>query len=103
MFITVDIVREALKEVIDPEIKFSIIDLGLIYGISIENAGKNIRITMTLTSPTCPYGSVLVSQVEQTLKMLPGVTDVEVKLVWQPQWNPKTMASDDVKDKMGIW
>jgi metal-sulfur cluster biosynthetic enzyme len=103
MFITVDIVREALKEVIDPEIKFSIIDLGIVYRISIENAGKKVIVRMTLTSPTCPYGSVLVSQVEQTLKMLPGVTDVEVKLVWQPQWNPKTMASDDVKDKMEIW
>ena len=103
MFITEDIVREALKTVIDPEINFSVIDLGIIYGISIENAGKKIRITMTLTSPTCPYGAILAKQVEQTLKALPGVAEAEVQLVWQPPWEPHTMASDEVKDKMGIW
>lgn len=103
MLITEDIVFGALKPVVDPEIGIGIVDLGLVYGADIEKDGKKVTVRMTLTSPMCPYGAVIISQVDDTLKMLPGVEETDVKVVWEPQWDPRTMASEEVKDKMGIW
>ncbi|MEA3297878.1 MAG: iron-sulfur cluster assembly protein [candidate division Zixibacteria bacterium] len=95
-------IREALNTVKDPEMNLGIVDLGLIYDICIEPEGK-VVIRMTLTSPACPYGPTLLSQVHHVVDALEGVTDVEVKLAWDPVWDPKTMASDPAKDVLGIW
>ena len=103
MLLTEDMVIESLKPVVDPEIGFGIVDLGLVYGADFEKDGKKVVVRMTLTSPMCPYGPMIINQVDDLLKFLPGVEESEVKVVWDPQWDPRTMASDEVKDKLGIW
>ena len=103
MIVTNDIVMEALKEVQDPELRMSIVDMGLIYGADIEDDGKLIKVRMSLTSPACPYGPVLITDVKKAVSALPGVEKSEVHVVWDPPWDPRTMASDEIKDKLGIW
>ncbi|MBD3297251.1 MAG: DUF59 domain-containing protein [candidate division Zixibacteria bacterium] len=103
MIVNNDIVMDALREVQDPELRMSIVDLGLIYGADIEDDGKNIKVRMSLTSPACPYGPMLVTDVKKAVSNLPGVEKAEVHVVWDPPWDPRTMASDEIKDKLGIW
>ena len=98
---SVEEIRDAIKVVEDPEIGISIVELGLIYGI--ENADGDVSVTMTLTSPFCPIGPLLISQIQTVVEELPGIRSCSVELVWSPPWDPKTMASDDAKDMLGIW
>jgi metal-sulfur cluster biosynthetic enzyme len=58
---------------------------------------------MTLTTPGCPYGEMLLTMVHRAVEELDGVTEVEVRLVWDPPWDPKEMCSDGAKDMLGIW
>lgn len=99
--VTEEQVREALKIVDDPEVGISIVDLGLVYGAEIE--GSNVKVIMTLTTPYCPAGPLITSQVESVVSSLPGVENVDVDVTFSPPWDPKTMASDDVKAMLGIW
>ena len=92
---------EKLREVNDPEINLSIVDLGLVYGVEMEEG--TVTVTMTLTSPGCPLGPVIRGEAYAKLKQLPGVKDVDVNIVWSPPWDPRTMASEDVKMSLGIW
>ncbi len=78
-------VVEVLKTVFDPEIPVNVWDLGLIYGIEIEENG-DISITMTLTAPGCPLASSISYAVQDRVKTLKGVGDVKVDLVWDPPW-----------------
>ena len=96
-------VFEALKSVVDPEIGLEIVELGLVYSAEFENDGKKVIVRMTLTSPMCPFGPQIIQQADDAIKALPCVEESEVKVVWEPQWDPRTMASEDVKDKLGIW
>ncbi len=99
---TPEIIRKAVRGVIDPEIGLSIVDLGLIYDIKLlEN--NFAHVTMTLTSPMCPMGPQIMNDVHQTAKSVPGVSDVKVELTFQPPWDPKTMADDEVKMMLGIF
>lgn len=98
---TYETMREKLSEVIDPEIGMSIVDLGLVYDIAFDNG--DIMVTMTLTSPGCPLGPIIRGEAYAKLRELPGVKDVDVQIVWSPPWDPRTMASDDVKMMLGIW
>jgi len=75
----------ALYDVIDPELGISIVDLGLIYDVTVS--GTTARVTMTTTSPVCPLGGFLSKQVEQRLKRLDEVDSVEVTLVTDPPWS----------------
>jgi metal-sulfur cluster biosynthetic enzyme len=95
-----DVVREHLKTVIDPELGVSIIDLGLVYGVEIQEG--DVTVSMTLTSPACPLGAVIQGQVHQALTKLPWVKNPKVQLVWTPRWDPRTMASEDAKMELGI-
>ncbi|MPZ98145.1 MAG: DUF59 domain-containing protein [Dehalococcoidia bacterium] len=94
--------REVLREVEDPELRMSIVDLGLVYGYEVDDQGM-VTVDMTLTSPACPVGPMLQGMIYHKLSQMEGVEDVEVNLVWNPPWNPKEMASDDVKMMLGIW
>jgi len=85
--IDADAVRKALRQVKDPEIGLNIIDLGLVYDVETDDG--NVHIKMTLTSPGCPVGPQIMEEVNQTARMLDGVTDVEVELVWEPFWTPE--------------
>jgi metal-sulfur cluster biosynthetic enzyme len=82
-------VLEALKEVVDPELGLSVVDLGLIYGVKVE--GKKVLVKMTLTSPFCPLAGMIVSNVENAIKEL-GL-EPEIKLVFSPLWSPKRMSA----------
>lgn len=98
---TVEELKEKLREVMDPELDMSIVDLGLVYDVEFEDG--EVLITMTLTSPGCPLGPVIRGEAYAKMKEIPGVKDVDVQIVWSPPWDPRTMASDDIKMALGIW
>nr|WP_269433404.1 iron-sulfur cluster assembly protein [Limnochorda pilosa] len=85
--------REALKVVIDPELGLNVVDLGLIYGVDVNDEGK-VSVRMTLTTPGCPLYATLNEQVEAAVRPLPGVRTVETELVWDPPWNPDMMSEE---------
>ena len=97
-------VREALKQVVDPELFVNIIDLGLVYQVTTtEVADKsNVAIEMTLTSPACPAGPQIIANSKDVLGRLEGVGEVEVKLVMTPPWTPDRM-TEEAKDQLGIF
>ena len=96
-----DDILESLKEVYDPEIGINIVDLGLVYDADISDS-SDVLVTMTLTSLGCPLGPVIMQEVNNALKDLPGIGETDVKLVWTPPWSPENM-SEDAKDELGIW
>lgn len=98
---TVEQIREALTRVQDPELGIDIVALGLIYGIEIVE-GK-AKITMTLTGPGCPVGPLLQAQAHAECLKIPGITGVDINLVWQPAWDPYKMASEDARIHLGIF
>jgi len=97
-----DAVMKALRTVQDPEIQIGIVDLGLIYDVDINDNGET-KIKMTLTTPACPYGDILLTEARKAAETVEGITNVEIILVWDPHWDPKEMCSDMAKDKLGIW
>jgi metal-sulfur cluster biosynthetic enzyme len=102
---TEDGVREALKEVIDPELFVNIVDLGLIYLVTVtdlEEGKSKVGIEMTMTSPACPAGPQLIQNSKDVLGRIEGVTEVEVKLVMTPPWTPDRM-TEDARDQLGIF
>ncbi len=93
-------VIEALREIYDPEIPVNIYDLGLIYGVEVdENADATI--TMTLTTPHCPVAETMPGEVELRVTSVPGIRDAEVVLVWEPAWGPHKM-SDEARLELGM-
>ena len=82
-----DAVRKALRQVKDPEIGLNIVDLGLVYDV--EVAEGEVHVKMTLTSPGCPVGGQIMSEADEVVRMVDGVTGVEVELVWEPFWTPE--------------
>ena len=99
--ITEDQVRETLRSVVDPEIGLDMVSLGLLYGVKVE--GSKIQVTMTLTTPACPVGPMFVNAVHQAVMAIPGVSECDVELTFSPPWDPRTMASDEVKLQMGFY
>ncbi len=91
-----------VQQIQDPELRMSIVDLGLVYHVEIDDEGL-VTIDLTLTSPGCPVGPMIQGQAYHLLTQVEGVEDVEVNLVWDPPWDPKTMASEEVKMMLGIW
>ena len=89
----------ALKEVLDPEIAFNIVDLGLVYGIAVE--GKTVSIKMTMTTPLCPMAPEIIEDVKKKVSALEGVEKVEVEIVWEPPWTPEKM-SEQAKIELGL-
>lgn len=96
-----ELVREKLKDVFDPELRMSITELGLVYDVEIQDG--TVKVIYTLTSPACPLGPVIDGQIQDILTDLPGVKEVVSELTFTPPWDPRTMASDDVKMQLGIW
>ena len=86
-----DNIIKNLHTVYDPEIPVDIYELGLIYDLKINSEGL-VDIIMTLTSPNCPVAEILPKQVEQSVKKTKGVKDVNLKLVFEPPWNPDMMS-----------
>lgn len=105
MAVTEEVVREALKQVIDPELFVNIVDLGLVYVVTIQEheAGQSdVAIEMTMTSPMCPAGPQLVAQSKHAVSQIPGVGAIDVKVVMSPPWTPDYM-TDDARDQLGIF
>jgi len=102
--ITEEQVREALKSIEDPELHLGIVDLGLIYGVDVnpQPEGDDVKLTMTFTSPFCPYGPQLKASVQRTVATLPGVKNAVVNIVFTPPWDPRTMASEECKLTLGL-
>ena len=95
-----DRVVEALKSVYDPEIPVDIYELGLIYDVEISKDGDAV-VTMTLTTPHCPVAESLPNEVELRVLSVPGIRDAEVKLIWDPPWDPSKM-SDEARLELGM-
>lgn len=92
-------ILKTLSEILDPEVGVNIVDLGLIYDITITE--YRIVVTMTMTSPTCPMGEMLMDDIKQTLsKTIPQNMMLDVELVWTPPWSPNMM-SDKAKQSLG--
>ena len=85
-------IRTALTKVIDPEIGFNIVDMGLVYKIDIHE--NSIIVTMTLTTPGCPMHNSITDWAEKEIKNLDPLLDVKINLVWQPPWTPNMMNSN---------
>lgn len=92
---------EALQQVYDPEIPVNIYELGLIYDVDLRDSG-DVYIKMTLTSPACPVAGSLPGDVENRVRSVAGVGEVEVELVWDPAWNPDMM-SEAAKLELGFF
>ena len=89
----------ALREIFDPEIPVNIYDLGLIYGVEIDQG--HAIVTMTLTTPHCPVAESMPGEIEMRVGAVPGVGSAEVNLVWDPPWDPAKM-SDEAKLELGM-
>jgi len=96
---TEETVRAALTTVIDPELGFNLVDLGLIY--SIDMVGRKVTVKMTLTTQGCPMHESLVWGVRRAVLGLDAVGEVDVQLVWDPPWHP-SMMSAEARDRLGV-
>ena len=97
--VTKDEVYEALQGCYDPEIPVNIVDLGLIYDVEINEDKVNVK--MTLTAPGCGMGPMIASDAQSKILQLPGVSEANVDLVWDPPWDPSRI-SEEAKGKLGI-
>ncbi|SMP76867.1 Metal-sulfur cluster biosynthetic enzyme [Neorhodopirellula lusitana] len=106
MALAEDKVREALKEVIDPELYVNIVDLGLVYVVEVgeenEEGKHEVQVEMTMTSPMCPAGPQLVAGTKAAAESLEEVASCNVKVVMEPAWTPERM-TDDARDHLGIF
>jgi metal-sulfur cluster biosynthetic enzyme len=92
-------VTDALRDVIDPELGLDFVELGLIYGVEIEDG--DVHVTFTLTSPGCPIGPQVSEQIEEFVSELDGVEDVQPTMTFSPPWTPDRM-SEDAKFALGF-
>lgn len=96
---TDDAVWDALRTVNDPEVGMNVVDLGLVYGVTVE--GADVRVALTMTSPACPLGDVIVENAAAAIRAVaPGARTVDVALVWDPPWTPDRM-SEAARAKFG--
>ena len=95
-----DQVEEALRTVYDPEIPVNIFDLGLVYQIEVKEEGK-VLVIMTLTAPGCPVAGSIMEEGNQKVSAIPGVTDADVRLTFDPPWT-KDMMSEEAKLELGF-
>jgi len=94
----------AMRQVRDPELMVNVVDLGLVYGIGVDEVeGKSkIRIIMTMTTPACPFGPELVQEVKNVVGDLEGVGGVEVQITLSPPWTPDRM-TEEARDELGLF
>jgi metal-sulfur cluster biosynthetic enzyme len=97
--LTVDDVMDALSNVIDPELGLDFVELGLIYGVEIDDG--NVHVTFTLTTPGCPIGPQVTEQIDEFVGELEGVKTVDCEMVFTPPWSPDKM-SEDAKFALGF-
>jgi metal-sulfur cluster biosynthetic enzyme len=93
-------ILEWLKDVHDPELGVNIVDLGLVYEVRQDT--DSIYVQMTLTTPGCPLHDTIIGSVKWVLEERSGLSDIQVDVVWEPQWKP-SMMSVDAKDLLGYF
>lgn len=85
--------NDALRSVIDPEVGMNIVDLGLVYGVSLSDDGLTLTVDMTMTSPACPMSELIFDEVDAALRpLLPSDAQIDINLVWNPPWGPERMS-----------
>jgi probable FeS assembly SUF system protein SufT len=96
-------VWSVLRTCYDPEIPVNIVDLGLVYDMRVapESGGQRVDVKMTLTAPGCGMGTSIAAEARVKLLALPGVTDADVQIVWDPPWNPQ-MISAEGRERLGM-
>ena len=92
-------VKEALRQVEDPELGMDIVELGLLYDVEVD--GPKVKVIHSLTSMGCPAGPMIQENIDQIARSMPEVEEVEVELTWDPPWSPEKM-SDDAKFILGF-
>lgn len=97
--VTKEEILAALKNVYDPEIPINVVDLGLVYGVQVNEG--NVQVQMTLTAPGCGMGPFIAQQAEFAIADIEGVEDVQVEMVFDPPWSPD-LISEDAKAQMGL-
>jgi metal-sulfur cluster biosynthetic enzyme len=95
---SVDEVMDALSNVIDPELGLDFVELGLIYGVEVQEG--HVHVTFTLTTPGCPIGPQVTEQIDEFVGELDGVKSIESEMVFVPPWSPEKM-SEDAKFALG--
>ena len=88
--VTPEVVRKALRGVKDPELGLNIVDIGLVYDVTVSEAG-DAHVKMTLTSPGCPSGPEILEDARVVVQQVEGVNSAEIELVWEPYWTPDRM------------
>ena len=96
---TKDEIFQAVSTVIDPEVGFNLVEMGLIYDASSDDEG-NVKVTMTLSTKACPLHQMILEWVKEAVQKLPNVKEVDIEVVWEPEWNI-SMADDNVKKALG--
>ena len=96
---TKDELFQAISTVIDPEVGFNLVEMGLIYDASCDEDG-NVKVTMTLSTKACPLHQMILQWVKEAVEKLSNINSVDVEVVWEPEWNI-TMADDNVKKALG--
>jgi len=97
--ITKEQVFEAVSTVIDPEVGFNLVEMGLIYDALVDDT-CNVKVIMTLSTRGCPLHQMIKTWVQEAVEKLENVGEVEVEVVWEPEWNI-SMADDNVKEALG--
>ena len=85
-------VLDALRTVLDPEVGLDVVSLGLVYDVAVE--GGRVTVDLTMTTPACPLGDHLQAQAQEALEALSGVTQAQVRIVWEPPWTPERMSPE---------
>ena len=102
MFFNAETVREALKEIYDPELGINIVDLGLVYDVEVDQEKGVVNVTMTLTTPACPIGPMIEEQIREALSPLPGAKGINVVFTFEPPWSQE-MVTEDGRIELGMW
>ena len=89
-----DDIREAMKQVDDPELGINVVDLGLLYEVRVDDATGKVDLNITLTSMGCPLTDQIIADVRKFVEPLDGVTSVDINWVWDPPWGPDKMTDD---------
>lgn len=92
---TSDLVYAQLRQVFDPEIPVNILDLGLVYGVAVD--GETCKVTMTLTSQSCPEAKTIPDVVKRRCNTVPGIKETTVEIVWEPAWTPQRISEEGRK------
>ncbi len=96
---TKDEILQAISTVIDPEVGFNLVEMGLIYDASSDDEG-NVKVTMTLSTKACPLHQMILQWVKEAVEKMPNIKEVDIEVVWEPAWNI-TMADENVKKALG--